>query len=296
MPPVNSMTALESQVTTPDVSPAYTSLLNQLQGQIAGIPKFDWGQILQQSFDSPYFRSVSQGLLGALRPQEQQAQRGLSDMFRGAGMLNSTAFGQGMSNLRGQQGAYRNQTMANLAQSLLGSGLQAGQLGLQSALAPIQMGTGLLATMPRGQTTTSNIDMGAMLSLLQNLKGAMGGESPISDPWGMIDAARGGGMGGGLQQLIEALRGRGTSQPTVTPTSGGAQRGTGELTHATPYQYGGGGSDAWQTATSPFDYTGGEVDSGGSDPFAYTGGETNYDWSDPYAGAFDFSGGEGYWG
>lgn len=226
----NPFTALESTTTTPQVSPAMTNLMNQLSTQIGNIPKFDFNQYLQQAFQGPYFKSVSQGLLGALQPQEQQAQRGLSDQFRGAGMLNSTAFGQGMSNLMGQQGQYRNQMMSQLAQSLLGSSLQAGQLGLQSSMAPISAGTGLLNAMPRGSTTTSNIDMNAMLQLLQTLRGSMGGG--MMDPWADTHGGQSmtGGGGGGWQQLLEALRGGSGSTRGMDGTSGGPRYGDPSLT------------------------------------------------------------------
>lgn len=172
---VNPMLPLESTTTTPVQDPRFAGMLENLQQRISGLPQFNFQNYLNQSFGGPYFEQVSQGLLGALAPQERTARQNLSDMFRNVGMQGSTAFGQGMANLMGQQGAYRNQLMANLAQSLLGTSLQAGRLGLESALAPITAQTGLLRSLPTGQTATENINMPGMLELMSTLRGATGG-------------------------------------------------------------------------------------------------------------------------
>lgn len=251
---VNPMLPLESTTTTPVQDPRFAGMLENLQQRISGLPQFNFQDYLNQSFSGPYFEQVSQGLLGALAPQERTARQNLSDMFRNVGMQGSTAFGQGMANLMGQQGAYRNQLMANLAQNLLGTSLQAGRLGLESALAPITAQTGLLRSLPTGQMATENINMPGMLELLSTLRGATGGGGggmtmPQFEAWmrggqegiwgGPRPTAGAGGYGGGYGESPSVMYGTPSGRQEYDwwgqPTGGGL-----ESALSSPYdQYGG---------------------------------------------------------
>jgi len=211
------MKALESttQTQTPVLPSGWQGLFDQLQGQIGALPEFNFQDYLHQAFGGPQFQEAARGLTGALQPLFQQQQLQLQDQFRSANVLPSSMFAQGMGNLMGQQGLQQNRELSQLAQSMLGTSLQAGQLGLQSALAPITAGMGLLQAMPKGMTGTSteNVDMGAMLQLLAQMKGATGG------------ASMGGGTGGGsgnpsLDALIKALMGRSDGMGGNQGTSG----------------------------------------------------------------------------
>ena len=214
---ISPMTTLQSTTATkaPTLDPRYSGLFDQLQGQIGAIPQFNFEDTLNQAFRGPYFQAVSGGLLGALEPRFAQQRLGLQDQFRAAGTKPSSAFAQGMSNLYGQQGLQQNQLLSSLANSLLGTSVQAGQLGLESALAPISAGTNLLRSLPQGEsmTTTENVDMNAMINMLMQLKGATGGGGGES----MAQFEDRMGVGRGGNPLLDALLGRGTK---VNPTGG----------------------------------------------------------------------------
>ena len=217
----NTMTPVESTTTTPQMLPQANELLKYITGQVQNFPQFDFNKILQGSFGGgpgSYFDTTSRGLMGALQPQFFQDQQRLQDQFRAGGMLNSTAYGQGMSNLIGQQGLQRNQILAQLMESLLGTSVQAGKLGLESAMAPIQAGAQLFGQIPSGKEETQNVDIDNMLGMLQALKGTTGGgSSRINDPFGTLDWGSGGGSSG---RFTEAARRSTLENPNryVNPT------------------------------------------------------------------------------
>ena len=247
-------TSLQSttQTQTPISAPGYQELLDQLSGSIGkipmygdytpnipdqgtytpNIPQFDFQDYLKQAFGGPQFQQAARGLTGALQPQFAQQRLDLQDQFRAANVLPSSMYVRGMTNLFGQQGQQQNQILSQLAQSMLANSLQAGQLGLQtamgrenltlqgrqqglqaalgrenlalqgrrlgleSALAPLEAQMGILKSMPFGQTqtTTENVDMGALLQLMQQMRGATGG-------------GVGGGIGGGAMDDFQASMG-----------------------------------------------------------------------------------------
>lgn len=175
--------SMESTTITPEWGSQQTGLFDWLQGQLRGVPDFNFNQYLTQAFKGPYFKTVSSGLLGALAPQFAKQQQGLGDMFRNFGMENSSMFGQGMSGLMGEQAAQQGGLLSALARDLLASSLQAGQLNLQTAMAPIQAGVSLFGQLPFGQTTTQNVNMPNMMNLLNTLRQAQGGNLGGTNPY-----------------------------------------------------------------------------------------------------------------
>lgn len=204
--PASPFTTLQSTTATraPTVDPRYSGLFDTLQGQIGALPQFNFEDTLTQAFRGPYFQAVSGGLLGALEPRFAQQRLGLQDQFRSAGTMPSSAFAQGMSNLYGQQGLQQNQLLSTLANSLLGTSIQAGQLGLESALAPISAGTNLLRSLPQGesQTTTEDVDVNAIINMLTALRGSTGGGGESIADFRQRMAP------GGGNPLLDALLGR----------------------------------------------------------------------------------------
>ena len=210
---ISPMTALQSTTATkaPTLDPRYGSLFDTLMAERGAIPQFDFQKMLDQAFKGDYFKTVSGGLLGALEPRFAQQRLGLQDQFRAAGTMPSSAFAQGMSNLYGQQGLQQNQLLSTLANSLLGTSIQAGQLGLESSLAPISAGTNLLRSLPQGEstTTTENVDMNAIINMLTQLRGATG--SGGGESMAQFEARM---RPGGGNPLLDALLGRGTGGGT----------------------------------------------------------------------------------
>lgn len=205
-------------------NPGLVASLSQSLGGVAQEAGQGYNAFVNNPTAHPAFQNSLQGLLAALRPQEQAGQRNLMDMFRGAGNTSSSVFGDAAAGY--QSDVQRNQM--EVASKLLASMYPqiAGAM-----FAPMAQTNPLIQALTLQQAQSSGSSSGSSQSLSQAFAPqAGGGRSSGSigfngSPQGATNpgsGARGGytqgtgGMGGGPSAYWNDVTGGGSLGPMAT--------------------------------------------------------------------------------
>lgn len=196
----------ERRTEAPFFAPQATSLMEVIQNAVQqlAVPTPGRGTLenlnrfLRAPLQSSTFRAMLEPLLTALRPSEQEATRGLEDMFRraapaGSG-LRGGPFATAAGKLQGDIFGRRAQTAAGLVDPLMARVLQALGLGLQAEQA--EAGPQMQVQMDR---------LRALLELLRSIPGLgqvsegirVGPGEGVGGPQRSFSGGGGGGFGGG---------------------------------------------------------------------------------------------------
>ena len=197
----------------PSVGSSFSGILQQLMSMIGGLKPPSYESLLKQGVGSPLLQDVLKPALANLLPGENLARQSLTDEFRQAGALGSSAQGTAGVNLenalQGQRGSLVSQIISSMLptmtqglgnqfnQSMAIPGLLASILGMSKpTVLPPHGGTGGVTTMDDllGSITGTGGGANAMTTPGVGTSYAQPGAPPAPDLSGFDLSGLGGGV------------------------------------------------------------------------------------------------------